>query len=223
MYYLLFSFELILLFFLSRFVTKTISQFLYNITKSEHAAVGFMALLFFPGTLLHELSHFFMAILCFVHVGTIEFMPKIRGDSVKLGSVEIGKTDPFRRVLIGLAPVLVGLLCIFSAVYYFSTFPWHPWFLNIIVLLYVIFEIGNTMFSSKKDVEGLIPLVIVSLIFFLAGYFLGFRIPAFVIAYFTSDSIIRFLQQLCLYMFLPIGIDAAILLLARVKRGKSSV
>lgn len=212
---LLFVVELLLLFFLSRFLTRALSQIIYTFTKSESMTMWILALLFFPGTLLHELSHFFTAIMLFVRVGHIELFPQKHGESIKLGSVAIAQTDPFRRSLIGLAPLFFGTAGIFGAGYYFSQLPLQPWYLNIILLIIVIFEIGNTMFSSPKDVEGIPALVMVLGLFILAGYIIGIRIPESVVTYINAINVQTFFQQLSFYMLAPLGINAVVLLVAK--------
>jgi len=218
---LLFCFELFILFFLSRFLTQALSHILYTVSRSESVTVWTLALLFFPGTLLHELAHFFTAIVLFVRVGHIEFFPKIDGEHIKMGSVAIGKTDPFRRALIGLAPLFWGTIGIFLAMYYLSPLPFEPWYLNIFLLLVIIFEIGNTMFSSPKDVEGIPALGIVLAIFFLAGYFMGVRMPESMWSYLNSVQVAVFFQQLSFYMLAPLGINTIVLLIARSLHRKS--
>lgn len=208
--------ELVVLFFLSRLMIQALSLICYRIFRHEHAVMYVLALLFFPGTLLHELAHMLVAALLFVRVGKIELFPYKTEDGVRLGSVAIAQTDPFRRALIGLAPILVGTAGIFLAGYYFSSFPLAPWYLNIILLILVIFEIGNTMFSSKKDVEGIPALVIVLALFLIAGYIIGIQIQDIVWIYIDSVRIQAFFQQLSFYMVAPLGINGSILLLARI-------
>jgi len=211
----LFGFELLLLFFLSRFLTRAFSRIIFMLTKSESMTMWILALLFFPGTLLHELAHFFTAIMLFVRVGHIELFPQKHGESIKMGSVAIAQTDPFRRAIIGLAPLFFGTAGIFGAGYYFSTLPLVPWYINIVFLLLIIFEIGNTMFSSPKDVEGIPALVMVLGLFILAGYIIGIRIPENVVTYINSIHVQTFFQQLSFYMLAPLGINAVVLLLAK--------
>src|SRR5438045_1842305 len=107
-YALIFLSELLILFFLSRLLTRNLSSLLYHTTRSQKATIYLMALLFFPGTVIHELSHAIMAGLLFVHTGHIELWPKLEGQHVKLGSVAIAHTDIFRRFLIGAAPFFFG-------------------------------------------------------------------------------------------------------------------
>lgn len=215
-FFFIFTLELLALFFLSRFVTRALSSLFYQITKQETWAVYLLAILFFPGTLVHELAHFFMAILLFVRVGDIEFIPKIHGDSVKLGSVQIGKTDPFRRALIGLAPMFVGVMCLLASIYYFSSFPFNPWFVNMLFLLVIVFEISNTMFSSKRDVEGLLPLVLVLSVFIASAYVGGLRLPDAAMQYLASEQVETLLKHMCLFMLIPLGMDALLVLLPKI-------
>ncbi|MBF8250153.1 MAG: hypothetical protein HW400_754, partial [Candidatus Levybacteria bacterium] len=110
-YFALLFVEIIILFLLSRLVNKTLSKFL---------SINLLSFIFLPGIIVHELSHLFVAMILFVPVGEMEFVPKKHGNSVKLGSVEIAKTDPIRRSLIGFAPVFAGLGFVVGAVYLFS-------------------------------------------------------------------------------------------------------
>lgn len=215
LYIIIFFIELILLFFLSKWMIQSLSLICYRIFRKEHAVIYVLALLFSPGTLLHEFAHMLVAALLFVRVGKIELFPYKTEDGIRLGSVVIAHTDPFRRSLIGLAPLFFGTAGIFLAGYYFSTFPLQPWYLNIIFLIIVIFEIGNTMFSSSKDVEGIPALVIVLALFIVAGYIAGIRIPSVILNSIDSVGLQTFFQQLSFYMLAPLSINAVILLAAR--------
>ncbi len=148
-YLILLLFEIASLYFLMRRLLPKLFRRL---------GVWLFAILFLPGTFLHEMSHFLTALFLLVPVGTIELMPQRQGDSVKMGSVPIGKTDPIRRTLIGIAPIIFGLGVLFVTT---------PLTIPIWVHGFIAFEVGNTMFSSKKDLEGswillfLIPLIFV--------------------------------------------------------------
>jgi len=74
--------------------------------------------LFFPGTVIHELAHLLAAGLLFVKTGSMEIIPKVMDDEIRLGSVQVAKTDPFRRTIIGVAPVLLGMAIIFGILFY---------------------------------------------------------------------------------------------------------
>jgi hypothetical protein len=116
-----------------------------------------------------------MAKLLFVPVGSFSLKPAIVNTDVKLGSVMIARTDVIRRFLIGIAPFLTGTCIILSTVsVLLQENRWNNpylFFLGIIIL----FQIGNTMFSSKKDMEGVFPLFLITSILFGFIYLLGFR------------------------------------------------
>jgi hypothetical protein len=79
------------------------------LTRRADLAVALFSLLFFPGVLLHEGSHFLMAKILGVPVGRVSLIPQsIEGNRLRLGFVETGKTDLLRDALIGTAPLLVG-------------------------------------------------------------------------------------------------------------------
>ena len=163
LYILLFVSELVVLFFLSRRVQRRVGFSLLKLTGSRKVSVYVMSILFLPGTFIHEIAHFLAALFLLVPVGNLELIPKIEEDSIKMGSVSIAKTDPLRRFLIGAAPFFAGTATLLLSLYYFliindsvnlqevtSIAIW-----KIVILIYLIFTITNTMFSSKKDMEGM--------------------------------------------------------------------
>lgn len=118
----LFIILLIVLFFLSARLKTAIHQFFFSLTKNRFWSLSLFALSFFPGTLLHELSHFAVSVLLFVPVSNLNLIPQILPDNkVRLGSVKIAKVDFLRRTIIGLAPVFVGLAVLWL-IFSFSAF-----------------------------------------------------------------------------------------------------
>jgi hypothetical protein len=145
-----------------------------------------------PGVILHEMSHWLMAKLLFVPTGKMVLFrthdkrpprqqryrrtPPPRPvdpnpDKVVLGYVEVAKTDPVRQSLIGLAPLITGLLVlvVLAALLnirgvvldinnmgqallslpeqLFSSFS-HP--VNFL-WLYLVFSVSNGMLPSAAD------------------------------------------------------------------------
>jgi hypothetical protein len=79
------------------------------LTRRADLAVALFSLLFFPGVLLHEGSHFLMAKILGVPTGRVSLIPQsVEGNRLRLGFVETGKTDILRDALIGTAPLLLG-------------------------------------------------------------------------------------------------------------------
>jgi len=209
----LFLAELLLLFLLSRTLTRALSYLLYHITKSKKITIYILSLLFFPGTVIHELAHAITASILAVPVGRIEFVPVIEGDSVKLGSVQVAKTDFFRRFLIGSAPFFIGTTIVLSILYFTAQQKLFDNYLIIVLIGYVVFEIGNTMFSSKKDMEGAIELLITVSLITLILYFLGVRLPAInPDLFFTQPLVKSILHNGCIFLAVPIGLDLFIIM-----------
>jgi len=220
-YFALFILELVVLFVLSRVFSKIFSQVLLRFTRSQSATIHILSFLFLPGVILHELAHWFVAGMLLVPTGEMEFVPQIQGNSVKLGSVAIGKTDPFRRFLIGVAPLLVGLIAMFGLFASVSSVvPQLNW--QTLLLVYVFFEIGNTMFSSKKDMEGALYLVGFLVILGILIYFLGLRIPLSAFEdFFLQPVVVSFLQKADIMLLFPIGINLFLCLPSIIRSKKS--
>lgn len=176
---------LLILFLVSHMQSRLLSSVMMSHVRNTEIVIRVLAFLFFPGVLIHELAHFLMASLLFVPTGEIEFVPVIHGNTVKLGSVAIAKTDLLRRFLIGVAPLLFGL-AIMMGIYWFLSPVDISLNWKMLVLLITLFEIGNTMFSSKKDLEGALGVVILTILLLVAG--LVFRLPLLVWGSILSSS-----------------------------------
>jgi len=174
----------LLLFFLylsSRKVATYIYKLIYLLTGSSRLSIALLAIIVLPGTLIHEFSHLIFATLLRVRTGTLTVFPTIgKAGEVKTGRLEIVKPDPFRHILIGLAPMIVGLVIIYIIGNYllpsFSELLSFQFSVLITVSLYLLFAMSVTMFSSRKDLESLI---IAGPIIFLIGlslYLFGVRI-----------------------------------------------
>jgi len=178
LFFSLFFIELVILFLLSRTVSRVLSFFFYRISRSKHITITALAFIFFPGTLLHELSHAVAAGLLGVRVGEMEFMPKIDGEHVKLGSVQVAHTDPIRRFFIGAAPFIIGTLILLGTLFFTVQNHFFNNYFVVILVGYLVFEIGNTMFSSRKDMEGALELFGTIILLLILFYLLGLRLPA---------------------------------------------
>jgi len=182
--------ELIGLFVLSRRVTQGIFLTLHRVFRIRSVAVSLTTFFLFPGTVIHELSHLFTAEILGVKTGKLNLAPQsIEGDEIRMGSVELSHTDPFRRSVIGLAPFFIGVIALSGLS---SVLPnlWNETFLAfqnntlfssssfyfLLVTFYLIFAVSNTMFTSKEDMKGVIPLTIVLGLLGSGIYIAGFRI-----------------------------------------------
>lgn len=79
------------------------------ISRRSDVATLLFSLVFFPGVLLHEVSHFLMAKLLGVRTGRFSVFPKpMPGGRLQLGYVETAGSDWLRGTMIGVAPLLTG-------------------------------------------------------------------------------------------------------------------
>lgn len=164
-----------------RWLHREIQWVLLLITRRPNATVGLFSLLFFPGVLLHEFSHFLMANFLQVRTGHFSLLPELTPDrKLRLGYVETEQADILRDALIGAAPLLSGGL----AVAYLGTGPlgfvplaayaaqgdwvgfWDGLFRlpqqpDFWVWFYLAFTISSTMLPSASDRRGWLPIALV--------------------------------------------------------------
>ena len=169
------------LLFLQRFLQREIQSIFLLITRQPEISMALFSLLFFPGVLLHETSHFLMANVLGVRTGRFSLIPKKMGNGkLQLGYVETASSDFVRDALIGAAPLIVG--GIFVAYVGISRLEinslWeslaqgqassirvalksiadHPdfwlWF-------YLTFTISSTMMPSASDRRAWLPLILI--------------------------------------------------------------
>src|SRR3989344_6551826 len=214
MVYILFLLlEITGLYFLSRRVNQKVFHFFFQVTKRRNWSMYLFAIVYLPGTFIHEISHFLAALFLLVPVGELELLPKFKeeGGGVDLGSVGIGKTDPVRRFLIGVAPFIFGILIIFTILYLILTDRFSDvWWGNILAGI-LIFEVANSMFASKKDMEGALVLFLFSLFVIAFLFVLGIRIPVNLTDLSFSESAIELLKNANVFFLAPIVIDALVL------------
>lgn len=208
---------LTVLYILSIIFIKKLFIVLYRLAKSRERASLFLGLIFLPGTFIHEISHFITALFLLVPVGQLNLMPEIQEDGIKLGSVGIGKTDFIRGSLIGLAPILTGGGIIFWAISYYlsSGHIDSPWYIGI--LIYLIFEITHTMFSSKKDLNAVLELVVFIAIVVGALVFLKIYGP-FAYLYQKIGEAGPIIQKFSIFLFIPIVLEIMFLTFFRKVR-----
>jgi hypothetical protein len=101
---------LLLFLFVQRWLHHELQAILLLLTRKPQLTIGLFSLLFFPGVLLHESSHFIAAIILRVKTRRFSVIPRVLpGGNVRMGYVETALTDPVRDALIGVAPLVSGL------------------------------------------------------------------------------------------------------------------
>lgn len=184
---LILFFELGILWLITKKLTQNLYVSLFLMTRSRPVAISIISFLYFPGTVIHELSHLFTAEILGVHTGGLTLSPEgLENPNVRTGSVMISKTDPIRRAVIGIAPLFVGIttLTLLSAIlpnlYSQTTLDFQNNILfssisiyYLLLTLYSLFAISNSMFSSPEDMEGFPGVAIALSLIGIAAYFSG--------------------------------------------------
>lgn len=172
--------ELFILFFLSRRLTQSVFDLSMLLFRTRPVAIMIITILNFPGTVVHELSHLFTAEVLGVRTGKLTLVPEgIQSNEIKAGSLMIAASDPFRRYIIGVAPILTGLAAITALSY--ALFQYVPrwgdaatW--GYVGGAYLLLALSNAMFSSAEDLKGFIPFIVTLGIMAGAAYVAGFRV-----------------------------------------------
>ncbi len=236
---IIFFLSLFLLFYLAKKISSCLFSLIYLLSRNKKFSLAVLAVIFLPGTIIHELSHFVAATILKVPVGQLSIFPTIEdnafinqpeqtniGREVKVGKLTLAKTDIFRQSLIGISPLAGGILTIYLIgrfllqnylldIYAFAKLDNQLFYIFLLsVVCYLLFVISVTMFASKKDLEKfhLVVLIIVLIFFFL--YFIGVRI---FLAPEKVKETASFLAQINYYLVFTLMINLLILILLSLK------
>ena len=102
--FLAFASTLALMMVLSRWINRQVQVIGLRLSGDMNVAIMIYYLLMFPGIVLHELSHYLMARLLRMQVGSFALGPKKRRNAIELGSVTVASGGAIRDSLVGLAP-----------------------------------------------------------------------------------------------------------------------
>ena len=116
--FLAFASTLALMMVLSRWINRQVQIIGLRLSGDMNVAVMIYYLLMFPGIVLHELSHYLMARLLRMQVGSFALGPKKRRNAIELGSVTVASGGAIRDSLVGLAPFLAGTAVLLLISYY---------------------------------------------------------------------------------------------------------
>jgi len=194
---------------------------LQRLFKNKKTVCYFISLIFIPGTIIHELSHFFAAMIFFLPVKDIQIFPKFEGSQIKLGHVVYVKKDFLRGILVGVAPFF-GALILFFGLSFFNLFPSKSLVLNM-VIIYVIFTVSSLMFSSKQDLVDIIYLIPFVIFLLIISYLFQPFIPSFNMPYFKNiiAGIEFFLIKVNYYLFLSVVIHVFLTVVFLIVNKKS--
>jgi len=226
---------------LQQFLHREIQAVFLILSRSPEFTVTLFSIIFLPGVLLHELSHYLAAVILGVPAARFSLIPQILpGGRLQLGYVETVKTDIFRDSIIGAAPLFAGgLLVAYVAVTRLDLLPlwatlrngqFNLFWLGITLLpgardfplwFYLLFTVSSTMLPSQSDRHAWLPLALAVAVLLalavLAGagpWMLDHAAPALNI--FLSAAAVIFGLSAALHAVLIVPIGLIHLLLTRL-------
>lgn len=153
---------------------RALYRFLTMLTGSPQVAALVLFLLYLPGILLHEGTHWLAAWLLRLKPHAFTVWPTLRGNTLELGSVQMAETDIWRDTAVGLAPLAVGstaMAVIGTQILYATELAELAlglrfrlivgWFREMLAIqdstlwLYLLFAFGNGMMPSVSDRRSL--------------------------------------------------------------------
>lgn len=164
---------------LERFVHRRLHEVFLLITGHSEASITLYSIVLLPGVALHEFSHALMATLLGVKVRKFSLRPeRQRNGVVRLGYVEVLRSDNLRTSLIGAAPLIAGtaaLLVIGALVFNLSALRDAldagnvnnfvdllralPLVADFWLWFYLVFAIANSMMPSSSDTQSWPPMI----------------------------------------------------------------
>jgi hypothetical protein len=168
-------------FFVQRILHRELQAVILILTRRPTLAIGIFSFLFFPGVLLHEVSHFIIARLLRVKTGRFSLLPQMLPEGrLRLGYVETQSTDIIRDSLVGMAPLVTGgLVLSLIGIYSIGLIPLLPVlaqgdFFGFIagisqlptrqdfwLWFYLAFTISSTMLPSASDRQAWLPVILI--------------------------------------------------------------
>ncbi len=184
---------LLLFIFVQRRLHFELQAIFLLLTRRPTLSEGLFAMLFFPGTLLHELSHYLTARILGVRTGRFSLTPqRLPNGRLQLGFIETAATDFFRDALIGLAPLITGgLLTAWLGLSRLGLGPvaaalgsqdWPVFWQGLAALperadfwlwFYLLLAISSTMLPSASDRRAWLPVLATLLLLLLLAVLAG--------------------------------------------------
>jgi len=178
---------------LQRLLHREIQAVLLLLTRHPQLTMALFSILFFPGVLIHETSHYVMAKFLQVRTRGFSLIPNTLPDGrMQMGYVETEAVDIVRDSLIGLAPLLAGSL--FVAYAGLNRLHLHtlwdvlrngqidlfwlglgllPTVKDFYLWFYFTFAVSSTMMPSESDRHSWLPLGLWTAALFALAIFAG--------------------------------------------------
>jgi hypothetical protein len=213
---------------LGRWVTRLVQELAWALFADERAVHLLVYIMFLPGIIIHELSHWTMAWLLGMNPRGLSLWPKIRGKHVEMGSVKVTSGGVVRDSLTGMAPLLAGSVVVFLISHFvFDTssllLAWEDGGValsmsqfgdafsvpNAWVWIYIVFAVSNAMVPSVADRQPLLSLLAYSAVVVLALYVIGWM-PQVTVPSQVSSTIAGLLANVSTGITFAIALDLII-------------
>jgi hypothetical protein len=235
--------SLVLFLVVQRWLHQEIQLLFYVLTHRLNLALTLFALLFLPGVLLHEASHFVVAKLLGVRTHRFSLIPQVTVNArLRLGYVETAQADVLRDTLIGAAPLLVGGAVVAAlGIHQLGIGPlfdlaatgnWDQVWTSLAALpnlpdfwlwFYLAFTISSMMLPSPSDRQAWLPVALV--VVFLTGLALLAGAGEWMTQNLAPgvESVIHSLATvfgISLVLHLALGLPVAVLRIATARLGR---
>ncbi len=185
--------SLIVLVFLQRWMSGTIQRAAFLLTRHREISILVHQLVFLPGVLVHEVAHWLTARLIGVETFGFSIWPESMKDgSLRMGYVQTEKVGFIRESIIGVAPLVYGVIIIQAIAYtrlaagtlgpvlgsgdivgFLQAFRSEVLTNDLYLWLYLLFSIANTMMPSAADRRAWPVLAVVMTLLLFGLSFIG--------------------------------------------------
>jgi hypothetical protein len=221
---------LTILFLLNEWISRHIQGIGLLITGHSEGGMVLVWLIFLPGIVLHEVSHWVTAHLLGLHPSRLRVWPERRGRLVRMGYVDFRAGGPLRESLVGLAPFLTGcavLLGIATQVFGLDEqMSWKGAIQSVLgglhqadlwLFIYLIFTVSNGMMPSTSDRQAWGSLLLYMLVVTVSLYALDLlpTLPPETLArWLRRAQVLVYALGLAIAIDLPIALGVGIVELA---------
>jgi len=211
----LFFGEVVAIYFLAHYLLNISFHLMRRFIKTDSIIIWITALLYLPGTILHEISHYFFALLLAMNPEEVSILPHIEKDHIRLGHVLYRRhiSDVVRPIIVGIAPFFgaIGILWVIQS---FHLFPSQLWW-QTCLFGYLILAITANMFSSKQDLVDLVYIIPIFLIGGAIVYIFGIQINGQILTQ-VIDGLGLFFKTLQIPLLFSIIVHGILIMIIKI-------
>ncbi len=195
-------------------LVKQITRLIHHLGGGQKGTIITWSLIFLPGTIVHEISHFLVAALTGARTGRIEIFPEYLEEEenngkkgVALGYVQTQTLNPIQGFLVGIAPFASGIALLVYLTSLIQNSYLNHYYQQLAFQGYFFFTIANSFFPSWSDIKQTLPLVAITGIIGIIFWLLGFQI-----FYTPTSGILSLIESLTIAIMISVGINLFIIL-----------